>query len=93
MPYFALFYDVVDEFTTRRTAYRAGHLERVRDAQGRGELILAGALAEPPGALLVFRSADRSAPEQFAKADPYVTGGLVTRWWIRPWAVVSGNEA
>ena len=93
MPYFALFYDVVDNFTARRTPYRAEHLKKVREAQGRGELILAGALEEPPGALLVFRSSDRATPEQFATADPYVTGGLVTRWHVRPWAVVTGHEA
>ena len=26
-------------------------------------------------------------------ADPYVKNGLVTRWWVRPWATVVGAQA
>jgi uncharacterized protein YciI len=93
MNYFALFYRVVDDFLTRRTAYREEHLRLAREAHRRGELVLAGALAEPAdGALLVFRTAERSAAEQFARSDPYVTSGLVTRWEVRPWAVVIGDS-
>jgi uncharacterized protein YciI len=92
MPYFALTYDVVPDFIDRRTPFRPEHLRLARDAQARGELILAGALGEPPGALLVFKSADRSAVEAFANADPYVRAGLVTRWQVRPWTVVIGND-
>ena len=89
MKYFALFYDVVEEFVSRRTAYREAHLQRVHEAHRRGELVLAGALTDPVDrALLVFRAADRSVPEEFARKDPYVTSGLVTRWEVRPWAVV-----
>src|SRR5262245_13337029 len=94
MKYFALFYDVVEEFVSRRTAYREEHLRRVHEAHRRGELVLAGALTDPTDrALLVFRAADRSVPEDFARNDPYVTSGLVTRWEVRPWAVVIGDDA
>ncbi len=93
MKYFALFYDVVDDFVSRRAAYREEHLRLAREAHRRGELLLAGALADPPDrALLVFRAADRSAVEEFARRDPYVTNGLVTRWEVRPWAVVVGDD-
>lgn len=92
MPYFALMYDVVEDFTTRRTPFRPAHLKEVRDAQARGELIMAGALGEPAGALLVFRGADRSVAENFAKADPYVNEGLVKSWKVRPWTVVVGQD-
>jgi uncharacterized protein YciI len=92
MNYFALFYDVVEEFVSRRTTYREEHLQRVYEAHRRGELVLAGALTDPVDrALLVFRAADRSVPEEFARQDPYVTSGLVTRWEVRPWAVVIGD--
>jgi uncharacterized protein YciI len=93
MNYFALFYHVVDDFLTRRSEYRPEHLRLVREAHARGELVLAGALHDPPDqALLVFRAADRSVAEQFARADPYVTSGLVRRWEVRPWAVVVGPD-
>jgi hypothetical protein len=92
MAYFALLYEVVDDFITRRTAYREEHLRGVDEAHRRGELLLAGALSDPLGALLVFRADDRSAAEAFARNDPYVVNGLVTSWQVRPWAVVAGDE-
>jgi uncharacterized protein YciI len=89
MPYFALFYDVVDDFLARRAALRAEHLTHAQRARDRGHLLLAGALAEPADrALLVFRAGDRSIVEDFARQDPYVTRGLVTRWQVRPWSQV-----
>ena len=93
MKCFALFYDVVDDFLVRRAAYRDEHLRLVREAHERGEILLAGALSDPADrALLVFRAPERSVVEDFARNDPYVTGGLVTHWQVRPWAVVIGNE-
>ena len=92
MPYFALTYDVVEDFVNKRTPFRPAHLEEVRDAHARGELIMAGALGEPAGALLIFRAADRSTAEQFAKNDPYVKQGLVKTWKVRPWTVVVGQD-
>ena len=93
MPYFALFYrEVVSDFIARRAAYRDEHLRLAREAHARGELVLAGALADPPdGALLVFRSADALPAEDFVRKDPYVLNGLVKRWEVRPWNVVVGN--
>jgi len=91
MKHFALMYDVVDGFVDKRMAFRPAHLELIRAAHGRGELLLAGALGDPPdGALLVFRADSAEVAERFATADPYVTGGLVTRWSVRPWNVVIG---
>ena len=93
MKYFALFYEVVEDFVSRRSAFREEHLHLAREAQRRGELVLAGALTEPSDkALLIFRTAERSTVEDFARNDPYVINGLVTRWEIRSWAVVIGNE-
>jgi len=92
MPYFTLTYEVVDDFVNKRTPFRPAHLTGVREAHARGELIMAGALAEPAGALLVFRAADKSVAENFAKADPYVNEGLVKSWSVRPWTVVVGND-
>ena len=93
MKYYALFYYVVDDFVARRAEFREEHLRLVREAHRRGELLLAGALTDPTDrALLVFRAADRSVAEDFAGNDPYVKKGLVTRWEVRPWAVVIGNE-
>jgi uncharacterized protein YciI len=89
MAYFALIYDVVDDYLERRAQFRDEHLALARAAKERGELVLAGAFSEPAdGALLIFRVEDRSVVEKFANSDPYVTNGLVRSWRVRPWTVV-----
>src|SRR5207249_12061098 len=93
MNYHALFYYVADDFVSRRSPYREDHLRLAREANRRGELLLAGAFSDPPDrALLVFRVPARSAVEDFARNDPYVINGLVSRWEVRSWNVVIGNE-
>jgi uncharacterized protein len=92
MNYYALFYEVVDDFVARRTPFRQEHLRLANEARQRGELVFAGALAEPDGALIVFHAADKSTAETFARHDPYVVNGLVKKWEVRPWNVVVGNE-
>ncbi len=92
MAYFALIYELVDDYIARRGTFREEHLKLARESNARGELMLGGAFAEPPDkALLVFRAEDRSLPESFARHDPYVINGLVKRWDVRPWTVVVGN--
>ena len=92
--HFILFYDVVDDYAVKRAPYRAAHLELARRAFDRGELVLAGALADPAdGAVLVFRGPSSGPAEAFAKADPYVIQGLVTRWRVRQWVTVVGEGA
>ena len=50
-----LFYDYVEDIVERRTPHREAHLARAREAVERGDLVLAGALGEPPhGAAFVF---------------------------------------
>jgi uncharacterized protein len=93
MRYYILFYYVVDDYVSRRAAFRDEHLRLAREAHQRGELLLAGALSDPTDrALLVFRVPDSAVVENFARHDPYVTHGLVTRWEVRAWAVVISHE-
>jgi len=93
MEYYVLFYDVVDDFVARRAPYREEHLRCAREAHSRGELILAGALADPADrALLVFRVVDQTTVEAFVRKDPYVVNGLVSHWEVRPWTVVVGSD-
>ena len=90
--HYILFYDFVENMPERRALCRDAHLALARTAHERGELIIAGAFAEPPhGAVLVFRGDDRAAVEAFVANDPYVANGLVTSWRIRPWQVGVGG--
>lgn len=87
-----LLYDVVSDYVERRSAFRAEHLALAQAAHARGELVLGGALAEPvDGAVLVFRGDSPAVAETFARADPYVRHGLVTRWRVRAWNTVVGD--
>ncbi len=90
--YYALFYDVVDDFLHRRVPYREEHLKLALEAHARGDLVLAGALEPANGALLVFRDEKPEAAESFACHDPYVINGLVRHWYVRLWTVAVGGE-
>ena len=91
--YYPLLYDVVEDYLERRTPLRDSHLSQAREAQARGELVMAGAFGEPiEGAALVFRGDSPAAAEHFAQSDPYVQQGLVTRWRVQPWHVVVGSD-
>jgi uncharacterized protein YciI len=91
--FWLLEYDLADDYLERRPELRAGHLGLAGEARDRGELVLAGALADPADrALLVFRGDDGAAAERFAETDPYVANGLVVGWRVRPWTVVLGAD-
>jgi uncharacterized protein YciI len=88
--HYLLFYDVVNDYVARRASFRSAHLALATAAFARGEIVLAGALAEPAdGAVFVFRTAE--AAEAFVLADPYVLNGLVKSWRVRKWMTVIGE--
>jgi uncharacterized protein YciI len=90
--HYILFYDVVDDYVTKRAPHRAAHLALVMEAHARGELVLAGALASPAdGAVLVFRGPTPRFAEEFAAKDPYVVHGVVKSHRVREWTTVVGD--
>lgn len=89
-----LFYELADDYLERRPAFRQQHLSLVRQYYDRGEVVLGGALADPPDtAILVFRGESTRLAEEFVKADPYVANGLVRKWRVRKWVTVIGDGA
>lgn len=94
MAHFLLFYDYAADVLDRRPEFRGAHLDHAWAAVVRGEIVVAGALADPvDGAVLMFSGEDKAIAEDFARADPYVTNGLVTRWHVREWTTVVGELA
>ena len=92
--HYLLIYDLAADYAQRRGAFRAEHLKLAWQEAERGELLMAGALADPMDtAVLLFRSESPAAAEKFAAADPYVKNGLVARWRVQPWNTVVGLEA
>jgi uncharacterized protein YciI len=91
--YYILFYKTVENYIERRAAFRDAHLALARNSNEKGDLLLAGALADPAdGAVLVFRGDGPEVAEDFARQDPYVLNGLIVEWKIRPWTVVIGAD-
>jgi uncharacterized protein YciI len=94
MAHFLLIYDLAPDYLERRADHRGVHLRLAWEAVERGELLLGGAVAEPVDqAMLLFAGEDAGVAEAFARADPYVTNGLVTAWRVRPWLTVVGEGA
>ena len=90
--YYILFYTTADDYLERRAEFRDEHLAYARAAHDRGELQLAGALADPADrAVLVFSADSPGVAEEFARNDVYVNNGLVQSWEVRPWTVVIGQ--
>jgi uncharacterized protein len=94
MKHYLLLYTLAPDYLERRGALRDEHLTLAWQAHERGELVLAGALAEPvDNAVFLFRGEGPEAAEAFARADPYVKHGLVPEWRVREWSTVVGDAA
>ena len=92
--HYLLFYEVGKDYAARRAEFREEHLEKAWRSSAEGGLVLGGALANPmDGAVLLFKGDSPEVAERFAKADPYVTSGLVKRWYVREWTTVAGADA
>jgi uncharacterized protein len=90
--HYLLFYEVDSDYVARRAEFRSAHLAKAWAASGRGDLVLAGALANPTdGAVLLFKGDSPAVAEDFARTDPYVLNGLVKRWYVREWITVVGT--
>jgi uncharacterized protein len=84
-----LLYDYVEDMLEQRGPHRAAHLEKITQQRGAGNLVMAGALGDPPiGGALVFKGVDPEYVEEFVRDDPYVKAGLVTAWRAQPWRLV-----
>jgi hypothetical protein len=81
-------YEYVDDMAERRAPHREAHLELIQRYHGDGRLPVAGAAGDPPSSgLLGFR--EEADAHAFRDEDPYVEAGLVTRWTVEPWTVVT----
>lgn len=91
--YWILFYDYADDYMERRAPIRPEHFAWANEFRDRGELLMAGAYADPAdGAALLFKAYSKDVVERFAAGDPYKREGLVTRHHIREWTVVLGGD-
>jgi uncharacterized protein len=89
--YWLLIYDLVEDYLERREPLRPEHLALAQAAHDRGDLVMAGALADPYDmAVFVWKVDDTEVIDRFVADDPYVREGLVKGFRIRRWNVVVG---
>jgi uncharacterized protein len=94
MNHWLLLYDYAPDYLERRGEFRPLHFAHANEFVERGELLVAGAFAEPAdGAVFAFATDDENVVEGFAAEDPYVKNGLVTSWRVRRWVMVIGDGA
>ena len=79
-----LLYHPAPDVLAKAPLHFPAHKARLDEFQRRGELLAVGTWADPrEGSMAVFRS--RAAAEAFAKDDPFVTNGVVSRYDIKDW--------
>ena len=95
MKHFLLIYDYAPDYMGKRAAVRPAHLELARASVARDELQLGGAVPQddPPFGLLLFKGESAAVAEDFARADPYTSQGVVTSWRVRELITVVGGGA
>ena len=92
--HYLLFYEVSADYLARRAEFRLAHLNKAWASHEAGGLVMGGALADPVDqAVLLFKGDSPQVAEDFARTDPYVLNGLVTRWYVRQWNTVAGTDA
>ncbi len=83
-----------DDYLERRANWRDEHLKLAGPRLHAESCGSEERSSEPAdNAVLLFEGDSPAAAEAFAKADPYVREGLVTRWRVRPWMTVVGEHA
>ena len=88
---YILEYHYVDGMLEKRGPVRPKHLEFAQKMVEKKVFISLGAcLPKAETGILLLRG-DLPDVEKFAKEDPYVTSGLVTKYTIREWAVAVGS--
>ena len=88
---YALKYAYVANMLDKRVPVRPAHLQFTKSFIDEKVLIAGGALLpEMEEGLLLFKGT-RAQVEDFAKNDPYVTEGLITKYTIHEWAIAVGG--
>jgi uncharacterized protein len=83
---FIMTYYPSENFLPLAQQHGAAHQSRLREFHDRGVLLMAGPLDQPPSGQAIGIFTTREAAEEFIAGDPFVAGGVVSRWEIRAFA-------
>jgi len=87
-PKYMMVYESTRESLANAPAHIAAHTERLHEFNRRGKLLMAGPTMATGAAYGVFTT--KEAAEEFVKDDPFVNGGVVTKWSILEWKDILG---
>lgn len=91
--YFILFHSYGPDAAERRAPHRAQHLALLQSLRERGQVVMAGAYANPlDGAAIIFDVEEPATVHAFVASDSYVASGIVTSWTVREWNVAVGGK-
>ena len=86
--FFVTSYESLDDAVAREPHLIADHRARSKEFYAQGKVLIAGAFfnnpQEPLSTMAVLTT--REAAEEYARGDPFVLNGMVSRWYIREWA-------
>lgn len=85
MLYYMLFYHYGPEYMEKRGELLGPHMAHLKKAAAEGHVVFGGACMEgDPLAIILFKTEyTREKVEEFARTDPYVSGGLARGWEVR----------
>ncbi len=75
-----------------RKRLRPSHLERLEKLAVEKKLLLAGPFGDKSGSLIVFEAGSLEEAVAWGEADPYVSGGVFSRYEIKPFMQVFPKE-
>ena len=89
---YVLQYEYGADALEKRKPHRTAHLAHIGKQAEKGNIVLAGAVDNPPtGGLLILRNVTPNEIEQIAKEDPYVINGVVQKFTVKPYLAVVGD--
>lgn len=72
----------------KRKNLRPAHLERLKQLDRQGKLVLAGPFADRSGSLIIMEAESEQEARDFIQGDPYVEEGVFEKVEIRPFTQV-----
>jgi uncharacterized protein YciI len=70
----------------RVAALRPAHRQYMAQLDAENKLWAAGPFSDGTGGLFIYEAVDQHAAKEIRDADPYVTGGALTRSELMPWS-------
>ena len=87
---YVLFYDTGENYPAGAREHFPAHQARYQEFMRRGVLLSVGPFTDGAGgAMAVFTSPE--AAEEFVSGDPFVLHGVVSKWLVREWRVVTAS--